>query len=189
MPRSEILIWSVWGETWASRFVLSLFIYFERERERAGEGKRESHVDSTLSVQSLVRGSNSRSVRSCPELKSRVGCSTDWTAQASEHQDFLKFLRLFSRAAKFENCCSTGCSTIAPLPRARASFILLFVHLQFRYMFPLVLKNLPSTPRPDSTCPWVPWTSRGHRLRRHTKKELNPRKCDSCYMGTREQCA
>ena len=48
-------------------FFLSLFIYFERDRacewgrdrEREGEREKESQVGSTLSAQSLTRGSNS----------------------------------------------------------------------------------------------------------------------------------
>ena len=66
-----------------------MFIYLfidretERERGREGElgrgreGERESQPGSELSVQSLMQGSNSRTVKSAPELKPRVGCSTD----------------------------------------------------------------------------------------------------------------
>ena len=58
---------------------LSLFIYFEREREgkQVGRGReREFLAVFTLSVRSLMRGSNSRTVRSRPEPKPAVGCLT-----------------------------------------------------------------------------------------------------------------
>ena len=65
-------------------FFLSLFFYFEREREREHkqggaerEGEREYQVGSALSAQSLMGGSSPQTVRSLPELKSRVGGSTD----------------------------------------------------------------------------------------------------------------
>ena len=64
---------------------LGLFI-FEREREREREHKggkgreskeeRESQADSALSAHSPVWGSISGTLRSRPELKSRVGCLT-----------------------------------------------------------------------------------------------------------------
>ena len=47
----------------------------QRERERGRE--RESQAGSAVTVQ----GSNSRTVRSWPEPKSRVGCFTDWATQ------------------------------------------------------------------------------------------------------------
>ena len=51
------------------------FISFERERaqERAGEGQRErERGNPKLPAQSPMRDSNSRTVRSRPELKPRV---------------------------------------------------------------------------------------------------------------------
>ena len=64
------------------------FIYFERQREREsagasrGEAGRESQAVFTLSAQSPMQGSNSRTMRSWPEPKSRVRCLTDWATQA-----------------------------------------------------------------------------------------------------------
>ena len=43
---------------------------------------RESEAGSVLWAQSLMLGSNSQIVRSWPELKSRVRCSTNWATQA-----------------------------------------------------------------------------------------------------------
>ena len=59
------------------RFV---FIYFKREKEeqREWEGERENPK------QAPVRGSNSRTMRSWPELKLRVGCLTNWTTQVPQ---------------------------------------------------------------------------------------------------------
>ena len=64
------------------------FIYFERERkrERAGKGQggkreREAQAGSALSPQSPICGSNSRTVRSWPEPKPRVGHLTNWATQ------------------------------------------------------------------------------------------------------------
>jgi len=67
-----------------------LFIWErERERERTrvhelgeaeGEGERESQADSTLSAEPDV-GLDLMTLRSWPELKSRVGRSTDWATQ------------------------------------------------------------------------------------------------------------
>ena len=42
----------------------------EQGRSREREGERESQAGSTLSVQSLMQGLNSQTVRSRPELKS-----------------------------------------------------------------------------------------------------------------------
>ena len=66
------------------------FIYFERERpcmsEQVGEGQRErereSQAGSVLSVQSLTWGLIPQTMRSRPELKSRVRCLTNWATQA-----------------------------------------------------------------------------------------------------------
>ena len=70
-------------------FFLSLFIYLERERTccehvvGGGRGREwESQLDSALSAWSLMRGWDSPTVRSWPELKSRVRRSTDWATQA-----------------------------------------------------------------------------------------------------------
>ena len=41
-----------------------------REREREREGDRGSEVDSALTAESLMQGSNSQTVKSWPELKS-----------------------------------------------------------------------------------------------------------------------
>ena len=49
-----------------------------RERER----KRENTTGSTLSVQSLMQGCISQTMRSWPELKPRVGCLTNWATLA-----------------------------------------------------------------------------------------------------------
>ena len=70
---------------WMAFFVLS---YFERERERASGVRqrerrdRESEAGSTLSVQSLVQGLNSWTVRSWLDPRSEVECLTDWATQA-----------------------------------------------------------------------------------------------------------
>ena len=61
-----------------------------RERERlrlqVGKGQREveteSQAGSALSAQSLTWGSNSWTMRSWPDLRSRVGHLTDWATQA-----------------------------------------------------------------------------------------------------------
>ena len=62
-------------------FFLVVFIYFEREQERAKhgggrgrEGERESQAGSKLSTQSPTQGWHPQTVRSCPELKPKVGC-------------------------------------------------------------------------------------------------------------------
>ena len=54
----------------SSAFFLSLFIYFERERESASrvgaerEEERESQAGSGMSAQSLMQGLNSQTLRS-----------------------------------------------------------------------------------------------------------------------------
>ena len=67
-------------------FFLSLFIYLFWKREggrRKGgtvrEGEREFQAGSVLSVQNLTGGLNSWTLRSHPQLTSRVRCITDWT--------------------------------------------------------------------------------------------------------------
>ena len=66
-------------------------VYFETEREwehartSRGEveikGDRESQAGSVPSAQSLIQSLNSQTVRSWPDLKSRVGRSTKWATQ------------------------------------------------------------------------------------------------------------
>ena len=72
-------------------YIIFKFIYllWERDREsKQGRGRetergtRESQPGSTLSALSPMRDSNSRTVRSWPEPKSRFGCLTDWATQA-----------------------------------------------------------------------------------------------------------
>ena len=73
-------------------FILMVICWFLRDREReeknvCGGGaergeERESRAGSTLSAQSLMWGSNSWTVRSGPELQSRVRCFTNWATQA-----------------------------------------------------------------------------------------------------------
>ena len=59
---------------------LSLFIL--RECKQGRGRKRKSQAGSILSVQSLMWGSSSLTRRSWPELKSRIGCLTDWAPGA-----------------------------------------------------------------------------------------------------------
>ena len=78
-------------------FKRSLFLYFERESERTctwGRGKergreRASKTGCTLSAQSLMWGSISWTLRSWPELKSRVGRLTDWATPVPQITFFL----------------------------------------------------------------------------------------------------
>ena len=72
-----------------------LFILRERERARAREhalawagegqreGERESQAGSLQSAWSPTPGLNPRTMRSWPELKSRVRCLSDWATQVS----------------------------------------------------------------------------------------------------------
>ena len=66
-------------------FLITKFIYL-RERASCGGAERgrgrESQTGFTLLARSSKRGSNSRTVRSWPKRKSRVGCLTDWATQA-----------------------------------------------------------------------------------------------------------
>ena len=66
---------------------LVLFILRERERERTHRGgqrerEREFQAGSALLQQSQMQGSNSQTVRSWREPKSRVRRLTDWATQA-----------------------------------------------------------------------------------------------------------
>ena len=61
-----------------------------RDREREGEG--ESQAVSELSVQSPTWSLNSRTLRSWPELKSRVEHLTDWTTQAAPGNYYLSLV-------------------------------------------------------------------------------------------------
>ena len=70
---------------------LSSFIMTERgsEHRQVGkglerEGDGESQAGSELSEQSPMQGSNSRTMRSWPEPKLKVGCLTDWATQAPQ---------------------------------------------------------------------------------------------------------
>ena len=87
-------------------FFFKFIIYFEREREPAGEGQREkgrereSQAGSALSAQSLVRGSNSqkRELMTWAELK-----SDGFTDGASQVQSE-KFKRNLVADSKNEDC-------------------------------------------------------------------------------------
>ena len=76
-------------------WVFLMFIFVrERERERVHmhahregaekEGEREFQAGSVLSAQSLTQGWNSQTMRSWPELKSRVECLTNWATQVPQ---------------------------------------------------------------------------------------------------------
>ena len=81
------------------------FIYFERQRERERERERESkqgrgtergrerknpkQAPHCLSAQSMMWGLNSRTVRSWPELKSRVGHLTNCANQVPWTRTFI----------------------------------------------------------------------------------------------------
>ena len=71
------------------------YLFKEREKESRGgterEGERESQGVSALSVQSLMQGSNSQTVRSWPEQKPRIRCFTDGATQASHLLDTFIF--------------------------------------------------------------------------------------------------
>ena len=83
---------------WALSIVwlfFKVFLLILRERNRTRKGRREKEnwrgrdrgrerefqASSTQSVQSWMQISNSQTVRSCPKLKSRVGCLTDQATQ------------------------------------------------------------------------------------------------------------
>ena len=61
-----------WPFGYSIIFFFSKFTYFERERVNGGEAERESQGVSRLSAESPTWGLNPRTVRSWPELKSRV---------------------------------------------------------------------------------------------------------------------
>ena len=60
--------------------------YLERGHEQGKGGEKEPQADSTPPAQS----SNPQTMRSWPELKPRVGCSTDWATQILLHWKFLR---------------------------------------------------------------------------------------------------
>ena len=98
--KSALRLLRLWSRNRAISISFSLmFIYFwerEREREREKETERERRcpceqergrrwqlqAGTVLSVQTLRWGSNSQTMRSWPEPKSRVRCLTDWATQA-----------------------------------------------------------------------------------------------------------
>ena len=90
--------------------ITCLFIYLERERENEwGRGRkkgreRESQAGSTLSVQTPTWDSNSWTMKSWPELKSRMRQLTDWTTQVPSvcllNTKFWKFFK-FTRYHNF----------------------------------------------------------------------------------------
>ena len=81
-------------------FFKFIFIYFERERE-LGRGRERERENSKQALHcqpgARSKGSNSRTVRSWPEPKTRVGCFADWATQAPQ------FLRFFKRY-EYSNC-------------------------------------------------------------------------------------
>ena len=100
------------------------FICFERERERerertwAGvgaerEGRRESQEGSTLSAQSPTWGQNPRTVRSWPELKPRVGHSTDWATWAPQ----FNLLKICQKLSSREWSCHFAFLSAAPIQK------------------------------------------------------------------------
>ena len=84
----EIMTWAEVGHStdWATQAPLIFLYSWERDRVWAGEehrereGERESQAGSTLSAEPDT-GLNLTTVKSWPELKSRVGHSTDWATQ------------------------------------------------------------------------------------------------------------
>ena len=68
--------------SFVSLFFKFIYLFWERERGVGQrEGQTEAQAASVLSAQSLIWGSNSRTVRSWSEWRSRVRCSTDWVIQ------------------------------------------------------------------------------------------------------------
>ena len=77
-----------------------IYLFWERKREweractQLGEGQREgeteSQADSAPSTQSLMWGSNSQTVRSWPELRSRVGSLTEAIRAPQRHYSHFK---------------------------------------------------------------------------------------------------
>ena len=72
-----------------SFFKVYFYLFWERDREQAGEGQREKEIESqassALSAQSPLWGRNSWAVQSWPEMKSRVRCLIKWATQVPEH--------------------------------------------------------------------------------------------------------
>ena len=78
-------------------FITYFEIERERGRERCGERRgRESQAGSVLLAQSLMQGSNSQTIRLWPDLKSRIGCFTDWAIHVPLNTYFSHFWRLGS---------------------------------------------------------------------------------------------
>ena len=75
-----------------------MFVYFgegegETKSTQVGKEQRETEnpkqaLGSELSAQSPTRGSNPRTVRSWPELKSRLRCLIAWDIQAPPNTNF-----------------------------------------------------------------------------------------------------
>ena len=90
--RGPHLVGRFWTEIQSLKgfFFFFFLSYFEREREQehaSGVGQRERRArepeaGSTLSVQSLVQGLNSWTVRSWLDPRSEVECLTYWATQA-----------------------------------------------------------------------------------------------------------
>ena len=78
------------------RTIHDLFLMFIFQRERVSrvqaqrEGDRGSQSGSVLTIRSLIPGSNSQTLSSWPELKSRARCLTHWATQASLNDTFFK---------------------------------------------------------------------------------------------------
>ena len=87
--------------SWNIKVILYFLIFFLEKKSVSGwgaerEGEREYEAVSVLSVQSRTRGSNSQTVRSWPELKSRVRSPTNWATQApQEWRLFLLILQVW----------------------------------------------------------------------------------------------
>ena len=77
-------------------FLCYLFILRDREKERVcmhvsrgGTQREKSQAGFALSAQSLMCGSIPQTMRSWPELKSRVRCLTDRATQAPQHRPII----------------------------------------------------------------------------------------------------
>ena len=68
-------------------YFFDVYLFILRERESRGgterEGDKESQSGSALPMQSPMWGSNSQSLRSWPEPKSRVRWLTDWATKVA----------------------------------------------------------------------------------------------------------
>jgi len=73
---------------WISKNAIYVFSIYLRERWGA-EGGRESQADSLLSVEHSL-GLILTTLRSWPELRSRVGCLTNWATQVPQERHKLK---------------------------------------------------------------------------------------------------